>query len=164
MAGFVGPLIPMAVRTNLGGWVYTQRTGPQARSVGLQTLPCGSADPRVARLDTCSHWGCSQACGSTLTPKAWQAPCQVSECQGLGQPQCQVAATQSTSRRTWPAPLPGLIAKAPSFPILKGCASSQALGAYTNIFFKNYFLTTTIIIIIMIFVIVIFFVAISFYF
>jgi len=50
---FVGPLNPRAVRTDLDGWVYTQRAGPEARSAGLQTLPRGSA----------------------LTPKAWQAPC-----------------------------------------------------------------------------------------
>ena len=49
--------------------------GPEARSAGLQTLPRGYADPRVTRLHTRLHWGCSQARGSALPPKAWQAPC-----------------------------------------------------------------------------------------
>jgi len=43
------------MRTNLGGWVCTQRAGLLARCSGLQNLPRGFADPgsrgwRPARL------------------------------------------------------------------------------------------------------------------
>jgi len=59
----VGPLNPRAVRTDLDGWVCTQRAGPEARSAGLQTLPRWSADPRVARLHTRSHWDAARRAG-----------------------------------------------------------------------------------------------------
>jgi len=39
-----------AVRTDLGGWIYTQRAGLPARRLGLQTLPRGAADPLALGL------------------------------------------------------------------------------------------------------------------
>uniref|UniRef100_B9HXQ3 Uncharacterized protein n=1 Tax=Populus trichocarpa TaxID=3694 RepID=B9HXQ3_POPTR len=47
------PLNPRAVRTDIGGWVCTQRAGQEARSAGCR--------PYLACLQTRSPWGCSQA-------------------------------------------------------------------------------------------------------
>ena len=51
-----GPLNPRAFRIDLGGRVCTQRVGLEARSAGMETLPRGSAEPKVAGLHTHSSF------------------------------------------------------------------------------------------------------------
>jgi hypothetical protein len=115
------------VRTDLGGRIYTQRAGLPARRLGLQTLPRGFADPRLAGLQTRSPWGYSQARRSSPSAQGWADP--APGVWMLGPPQRQVAATWGAGRCLWPAQYPSLAAQAPGVRSPRGRASKQALGA-----------------------------------
>ena len=96
-----GSLNPRGVRTNLDSRVCTQRAGLLARHLGLQTLLCGSAHPRLAGLQTPGSRGCTPARSRAAARRAGQRP-------RLGRPRARYLLPRVVAKRTWSSPTPWL--------------------------------------------------------
>ena len=121
-----------------GGQNRHRRSGLHpVRGSGGQEPGCR---PYLACLQTPGLRGCRPArrgaaarcTGLPLAPKAWQTPRQVSSCQGLGQPQHQMAAAWGARKRAWATQRPGQLAQG-------GVHPPRRLGHAIRFFSKNVF-------------------------